>query len=161
MISRAGANFLKDLEGGFVAETYYVFGVPHNGYGFNLDFHDLPQPITRAEADAYFDELTANIADVIKAEFGPVNQCEMDGLTSLVYNLGFVPDSLVQAYQKGPEMFYSRFLTTAITVGGEYAEPLAARRRHEVQYMQSCNRFQTGAGFAFLAILILLAYGTN
>lgn len=156
-ISRAGAAWLKELEGGFHSATYYVFGVPHNGYGFNLNYHVLPQPISREFADQYFDQLMADIGERIYTKFGSgLSQCKVDALTSFVYNTGFVPNALANIHHNGGN-FNAVFETLAATVNGEPEPSLMARRRKEVQYIESCERMKRIHTAVFFS-LILFAY---
>ncbi|HIJ67434.1 MAG TPA: hypothetical protein HPP51_04030 [Planctomycetes bacterium] len=141
MISKRGADWLKELEGGFQPDVFYVYDVPHIGYSFNLEAHPhLPVPMSQQFADNYFRELTTAMGKkIVKSINRQLTQCELDALISVAYNVGHVPSGLIQAINDGGD-YSSAFLNTAVTVGGEPNIQLKARRRKEIQYIESCHR---------------------
>lgn len=147
------------MEGGFRADTHYVFDVPHNGYGFNLEVHDLPEPISKFEADLYFEKLTREANAKIDAEINvTISQCLRDGLTSLVYNLGYMPDQIAEAINNKSDDLNQIWINTGITVNGDPVEGLKARRRRELQYIESCQRISK---VSLLSLILILLYVSN
>lgn len=134
-LSTRGRDFIK-AEEGFSSSVYYDSnGVPHIGYGFNLDVHNLPEQMTRDQADAIFEELVIPYETrVSQALERNVSQCQYDALVSHHYNTGVISEGLYERVNtNAPDL-----LTWWVN---HYTTPnLEARRKREAAlYAANCG----------------------
>lgn len=159
-LSPQGHEKLKDqYEGGFHSTIYYVDGVPHIGYGFNLNYHDLPNPITIEFANSYFWGLIDPIEKLINQELPIVSQCLFDSLVSLVYNVGHLPEQIKKAIIENDSEIWVIWQQTAITSGGVLSPGLINRRSSEIEHAMLCSNeeFKKTANSGLIALGLFIS----
>jgi len=93
--SRAAVDLIRHFEGLSLTGYLDPIGIPTIGYGRTGPVAVVGKRITLAEADALLDEDVASHAQIVRDQITvPLTQGEFDALTSLAFNLGYVPKSL-------------------------------------------------------------------
>jgi lysozyme len=93
--SRAAVDLIRHFEGLSLTGYLDPIGIPTIGYGRTGPEAVVGKRITLAEADALLDEDVARHAQIVRDQVTvPLTQGEFDALTSLAFNLGYVPKSL-------------------------------------------------------------------
>jgi len=93
--SRAAVDLIRHFEGLSLTGYLDPIGIPTIGYGRTGPVAVVGKRITLAEADALLDEDVASHAQIVRDQITvPLTQGEMDALTSLAFNLGYIPKSL-------------------------------------------------------------------
>jgi lysozyme len=93
--SRAAVDLIRHFEGLSLTGYLDPIGIPTIGYGRTGPEAVVGKRITLAEADALLDEDVASHAQIVRDQITvPLTQGEFDALTSLAFNLGYIPKSL-------------------------------------------------------------------
>jgi len=93
--SKAALDLIRHFEGLSLVGYLDPIGIPTIGYGRTGPVAVVGKRITLSEADALLDEDVARHAQIVRDQITvPLTQGEFDALTSLVFNLGYVPKSL-------------------------------------------------------------------
>lgn len=93
--SKAALDLIRHFEGLSLVGYLDPINIPTIGYGRTGPVAVVGKRITLAEADALLDEDVARHAQIVRDQITvPLTQGEFDALTSLVFNLGYVPKSL-------------------------------------------------------------------
>jgi lysozyme len=93
--SRAAVDLIRHFEGLSLTGYLDPIGIPTIGYGRTGPVAVVGKRITLAEADALLDEDVASHAQIVRDQVTvPLTQGEFDALTSLAFNLGYIPKSL-------------------------------------------------------------------
>ena len=93
--SKAAVDLIRHFEGLSLTGYLDPIGIPTIGYGRTGPVAVVGARITLAEADALLDEDVAKHAQIVRDQVTvPLTQGEFDGLTSLAFNLGYIPKSL-------------------------------------------------------------------
>jgi len=93
--SKAALDLIRHFEGLSLTGYLDPIGIPTIGYGRTGPVAVVGKRITLAEADALLDEDVASHAQIVRDQITvPLTQGEFDALTSLAFNLGYVPKSL-------------------------------------------------------------------
>jgi len=93
--SRAAVDLIRHFEGLSLTGYLDPIGIPTIGYGRTGPVAVVGKRITLAEADALLDEDVASHAQIVRDQITvPLTQGEFDALTSLAFNLGYIPKSL-------------------------------------------------------------------
>jgi lysozyme len=93
--SKAALDLIRHFEGLSLTGYLDPIGIPTIGYGRTGPVAVVGKRITLAEADALLDEDVARHAQIVRDQITvPLTQGEFDALTSLVFNLGYIPKSL-------------------------------------------------------------------
>ena len=93
--SKAALDLIRHFEGLSLVGYLDPIGIPTIGYGRTGPVAVVGKRITLAEANALLDEDVALHAQIVRDQITvPLTQGEFDALTSLVFNLGYVPKSL-------------------------------------------------------------------
>jgi lysozyme len=93
--SRAAVDLIRHFEGLSLTGYLDPIGIPTIGYGRTGPEAVVGKRITLAEADALLDEDVASHAQIVRDQITvPLTQGEFDALTSVAFNLGYVPKSL-------------------------------------------------------------------
>jgi lysozyme len=93
--SQAAVDLIRHFEGLSLVGYLDPIGIPTIGYGRTGPVAVVGKRITLSEADALLDEDVARHAQIVRDQITvPLTQGEFDALTSLVFNLGYIPKSL-------------------------------------------------------------------
>ena len=93
--SRAAVDLIRHFEGLSLTGYLDSIGKPTIGYGNTGPAAVVGARITLAEADALLDEDVAKHAQIVRDQVTvPLTQGEFDALSSLAFNLGYIPKSL-------------------------------------------------------------------
>ena len=93
--SQAAVDLIRHFEGLSLVGYLDPIGIPTIGYGRTGPVAVVGKRITLAEANALLDEDVARHAQIVRDQITvPLTQGEFDALTSLVFNLGYIPKSL-------------------------------------------------------------------
>jgi lysozyme len=93
--SKAALDLIRHFEGLSLTGYLDPIGIPTIGYGRTGPAAVVGKRITLAEADALLDEDVASHAQIVRDQITvPLTQGEFDALTSLAFNLGYIPKSL-------------------------------------------------------------------
>ena len=93
--SRAAVDLIRHFEGLSLTGYLDSIGKPTIGYGNTGPAAVVGARITLAEADALLDEDVAKHAQIVRDQITvPLTQGEFDALSSLAFNLGYIPKSL-------------------------------------------------------------------
>lgn len=131
--SSAQVQRLKSDEG-FSSTVYTINGIPHIGYGFNKLVHtDLPEQMTRLQADAFLNQILTEIYEpIVNSKLTrPVNQNEFDALLSFVYNAGNADFDLWDSVNLKLRNTGPVWKSTAVTYHGQIVDGLVKRRTRE------------------------------
>lgn len=152
--STRGKNFIKELEG-FRSDLHYVQGIPHLGYGFNLNYHNLQAPMSRSDADQYFDEILPQYEYQVDTVNASLNQNQYDALASFAYNAGHIPNALKTLLSNGE---YSA--AEAWILNNPMGAP-ASRRQKEADLFGSTSIDWLLVGGVLLGVAGLVYYAKN
>ena len=125
---------------GFKPTRYYIAGIPHIGYGFNLNvWPGLADPITQEQAVSHFEKIVAETYEpIVRAALKrPVSQREFEALVSFVYNTGTASQQLFsKVNNKAPDIveFWENWYTTS---NGIELPGLRQRRKKEAAHYAS------------------------
>jgi lysozyme len=93
--SKAALDLIRHFEGLSLTGYLDPIGIPTIGYGRTGPVAVVGKRITLAEADALLDEDVARHAQIVRDQITvPLTQGEYDALTSLAFNLGYIPKSM-------------------------------------------------------------------
>jgi len=93
--SRAAVDLIRHFEGLSLTGYLDTIGKPTIGYGNTGPAAVVGKRITLAEADALLTEDVAKHAQIVRDQITvPLTQGEFDALSSLAFNLGYIPKSL-------------------------------------------------------------------
>lgn len=93
--SKAAVDLIRHFEGLSLTGYLDPISIPTIGYGRTGPVAVVGKTITLAEADALLDEDVAKHAQIVRDQITvPLTQGEFDALTSLAFNLGYIPKSL-------------------------------------------------------------------
>jgi lysozyme len=93
--SKAALDLIRHFEGLSLTGYLDPIGIPTIGYGRTGPVAVVGKRITLAEADALLDEDVARHAQIVRDQITvPLTQGEFDALSSLVFNLGYIPKSM-------------------------------------------------------------------
>ena len=93
--SKAAVDLIRHFEGLSLTGYLDSIGKPTIGYGNTGSAAIVGARITLAEADALLDEDVAKHAQIVRDQITvPLTQGEFDALSSLAFNLGYIPKSL-------------------------------------------------------------------
>ena len=93
--SKAAVDLIRHFEGLSLTGYLDPIGIPTIGYGRTGPVAVVGARITLAEADALLDEDVAKHAQIVRDQVTvPLTQGEFDALSSLAFNLGYIPKSL-------------------------------------------------------------------
>ena len=93
--SKAAVDLIRHFEGLSLTGYLDSIGKPTIGCGNTGPAAVVGARITLAEADALLDEDVSKHAQIVRDQITvPLTQGEFDGLTSLAFNLGYIPKSL-------------------------------------------------------------------
>jgi lysozyme len=93
--SKAALDLIRHFEGLSLVGYLDPINIPTIGYGRTGPVAVVGKRITLAEADALLDEDVARHAQIVRDQITvPLTQGEFDALSSLAFNLGYIPKSL-------------------------------------------------------------------
>jgi len=93
--SKAALDLIRHFEGLSLVGYLDPIGIPTIGYGRTGPVAVVGKRITLAEADALLDEDVARHAQIVRDQITvPLTQGEFDALSSLAFNLGYIPKSM-------------------------------------------------------------------
>ena len=93
--SKAALDLIRHFEGLSLVGYLDPINIPTIGYGRTGPVAVVGKRITLAEADALLDEDVARHAQIVRDQITvPLTQGEFDALSSLAFNLGYIPKSM-------------------------------------------------------------------